>query len=86
MKEKNTAFNIIIIKGVLHWGLKSAVSFTILFTIFFWLYAKLFSDSISFFDMLFSTAIWAFLLFPVGGLIWGIIMWSIFGKKSGETT
>lgn len=86
MKTKNSAFQIIVIRGILMWGLGTAAGYTILFSSVFWLYTKLFRETVSFIDLFLRTGKWAFILFPVGGLVWGVIMWSTFGEKSGKPT
>lgn len=58
----------IFVHGVLGWGVSTAILFSLL---------QAFSGEAAFFDVLPIS----FILFPIGGLFWGLYMWSYLGKQ-----
>lgn len=53
----------ILIRGVLYWGVTTALIFSLIMSFI--------SEEETFFEIL-SSAIWTF---PLGGIVWGAVMW-----------
>lgn len=58
----------ILVYGVLGWGVSTAILFSLL---------QAFLGEVAFLDVLSLSLI----LFPIGGLFWGLYMWSYLGKQ-----
>lgn len=82
MENSKKALKFILKKGLLQWGLSTAFLFTLFFPILYWLINKMLGEPTSYWSILGNTAYLAFIFFPVGGIIWGTIIWRFYKIKS----